>query len=119
MKIKLDLRKVLIASSAIVATVVGSIFLLMYSNNMAVQNEETIDAVANNPFVITPDNLCKQGELMFAYIGENNYIYNLDDESEPLIRQPASILLYASDDTVLYIGHRFRRFTPYAGSYFW
>lgn len=103
MKIKLDLRKVLIASSAIVATVVGSIFLLMYSNNMAVQNEETIDAVANNPFVITPDNLCKQGELMFAYIGENNYIYNLDGESEPLIRQPASILLYASDDTVLYV----------------
>lgn len=103
MKMKLDLRKVLIACSAIVATVVGSIFLLMYSNNMAAQNEGPIDAAANNPFVITPDNLCKQGELMFAYIGENNYIYNLDDESQPLIRQPASILLYASDDTVLYV----------------
>ena len=103
MKIKIDLRKVLVATSAIVAMVFGSIFLIMYSNNMAEENASPIDSATYNSFVITPDNMGKQGELMFAYIGKNNYLYNLDDESKPLIEQPASILLYASDDTVLYV----------------
>lgn len=103
MKIKIDLRKVLVACSAIVAMVFGSIFLVMYSNNKAAENASQTDLAAYNSFVITPDNMGKQGELMFAYIGKNNYLYNLDDESKPLIKQPASILLYASDDTVLYV----------------
>ena len=56
-----------------------------------------------NPKLITPKTMGSYGELMFAYIGEDNYIYDLDNESEPLIKDRASELLYASDDSVLYI----------------
>lgn len=61
------------------------------------------DAIVENDQFITPKTMGSYGELMFAYIGENNYLYNLDDESEPLVRQPAKELLYASDDSVLYL----------------
>lgn len=103
MKIKIDLKKTLIVCSAVTAMVVGSIFLIMYSNNKAEQSNVPIEAAQINSFVITPDNMGKYGELMFAYVGNNNYLYNLDDESTPLIEQPVSFLLYASDDTVLYV----------------
>lgn len=102
-KLKIDLRKGLIAGSAIVAMIVGSLFLIMYANNQKEQTYAPVESAMINSVVITPDNMCKQGELMFAYIGQNNYLYNLDDESKPLVRQPASVLLYASDDTVLYV----------------
>lgn len=103
MKIKMDLQKTIIAISAIIAMIFGSLFLIMYANNKNYESNIPVEAATINSFVITPDNMGKQGELMFAYIGENNYIYNLDDESKPLIEQPASLLLYASDDTVLYV----------------
>ena len=99
----MDLQKTIIAISAIIAMIFGSLFLIMYANNKNYESNIPVEAATINSFVITPDNMGKQGELMFAYIGENNYIYNLDDESKPLIEQPASLLLYASDDTVLYV----------------
>lgn len=103
MKLKIDLRKTLVACSAIAATVVGSLFLIMYANNNAEYGDMPTETGNYNSFVISPDNMGKQGELMFAYIGKDNYIYNLDDETTPLTEQPASLLLYASDDTVLYV----------------
>lgn len=102
-KIKIDLRKVVIAVSAISALITGSIFLLMYSSSKAEIAEPDLKASVSNSIVITPDNMCSYGELMFAYIGKNNYIYNIDDETVPLIEQPASQLLYSSDDTVIYV----------------
>lgn len=102
-KVKIDLRKTVIAISAVVALITGSIFLLMYADNKSESSDFDVEGPIVNSFVLTPDNMCSYGELMFAYIGENNYLYNLDDESKPLIEQAASILLYASDDTVIYI----------------
>lgn len=63
------------------------------------------DAPGNvdNPRLVTPKTMGSYGELMFAYIGEGNYLYNLDDETSPLVKDRASELLYASDDSVLYV----------------
>lgn len=102
MKKYLTLKRVIIASSAIVALIVGSIFLILYSNRFVDRQTEQVGSSKQNPLVLTPKNFGSYGELMFAYIGENNYLYNLDDESKPLIAQPAALLLYASDDTVIY-----------------
>lgn len=102
MKKYLTLKRVIIASSAIVALIVGSIFLILYSNRFVDRQTEQVGSSKQNPLVLTPKNFGSYGELMFAYIGENNYLYNLDDESNPLIAQPAALLLYASDDTVIY-----------------
>lgn len=55
-----------------------------------------------NARLITPKTFGSYGELMFAYVGNGNYLYNLDDESARLIYQPVKELLYASDDSVLY-----------------
>ena len=103
LKIKPNLGRVVVAVSAIVALITGSLLLIMYSNNKAENTDGVVVGSTKNSIVITPDDMGSYGELMFAYIGENNYLYNLDDESKPLIEQPASLLLYASDDTVIYV----------------
>ena len=102
-KQNINLGRTIVAVSAIVAVITGSAFLIMYSDSKVEDSTGAIIAATNNSIVITPDDMGSYGELMFAYIGENNYIYNLDDESKPLIEQPASLLLYASDDTVIYV----------------
>ena len=102
MKKKITLKRVIIAISAVVAMIVGSIFLLLYSGRFIEKQTETIDLSRRNSVVMTPKCYGSYGELMFAYIGENNYIYNLDTDGQPLILQPAALLLYASDDTVIY-----------------
>lgn len=102
MKKVFTLKNIIIALGAVSVTVVGSIFLIMYANRYADSNAATVETSKQNAFVITPKNMGSYGELMFAYIGKDNYLYNLDDESKPLIEQPASLLLYASDDTVIY-----------------
>ena len=103
MKIKKDLRKILIAASAASVAVTGSLFLVLFmGTGIGSDSSEVQEGAADGSFVVTHDNMGSYGELMFAYIGENNYLYNLDDESKPLIEQPASYLLYASDDTVIY-----------------
>ncbi len=74
-----------------------------------IAGDRTVNAPAETtvppqiPWIIGPDHFGSYGELMFAYIGENNLLYNLDDESLPLTQDPASELLYASDDSVLYL----------------
>lgn len=102
MKKVITVKRVIIAASAIITLIVGSVFLILYSNRFIDKQTESIGTSKQNSIVLTPKNFGSYGELMFAYIGENNYIYNLDDESQPLILQPAALLLYASDDTVIY-----------------
>jgi peptidoglycan hydrolase-like protein with peptidoglycan-binding domain len=101
-KNKLSLEKIVIVISAIVATLTGSVFLILYSRNFISTQVDSVGTSNANSVVLTSKNFGSYGELMFAYIGKNNYIYNLDDESKPLIEQPATLLLYASDDTVIY-----------------
>lgn len=101
-KKKLSLEKIVIVISAIVATLTGSVFLILYSRNFISTQVDSVGTSNANSVVLTSKNFGSYGELMFAYIGENNYIYNLDDESKPLIEQPATLLLYTSDDTVIY-----------------
>lgn len=102
MKKVFTLKRVIIAASAVTATVVGCIFLILYANRYAGEQSQTVEPSKQNAVVITPKTMGSYGELMFAYIGKNNYLYNLDDESVPLVEQPAKELLYASDDTVIY-----------------
>ena len=108
MKKHVTLKRMIIALSAVAATVVGCIFLIMYSQREIDESPDgTPDSAAESgaaktPALITPKSFCSCGELMFAYIGKDGYLYNLDDESKPLIEQPADELLYASDDTVIY-----------------
>ena len=108
MKKHVTLKRMIIALSAVAATVVGCIFLIMYSQREIDESPDgTPDSAAESgaaktPALITPKSFCSCGELMFAYIGKGGYLYNLDDESKPLIEQPADELLYASDDTVIY-----------------
>lgn len=108
MKKHVTLKRMIIALSAVAATVVGCIFLIMYSQREIDDSPDgTPDSAAESgaaktPALITPKSFCSCGELMFAYIGKDGYLYNLDDESKPLIEQPADELLYASDDTVIY-----------------
>ena len=103
LKLKPNLGRVVVAVSAIIALVTGSIFLILYSNRKAENSGSVVVGSAKNSIVITPDDMGSYGELMFAYIGKGNYLYNLDDETKPLIEQPATLLLYASDDTVIYV----------------
>lgn len=102
MKKIFTLRRTIIAVSAVVALIVGSTFLIMYAGQFMDKQGMNVEPAQNNVIVLTPNNFESYGELMFAYIGENNYLYNLDDESSTLIEEPASLLLYASDDTVIY-----------------
>lgn len=102
MKKVFTLKRMIIAAGAVSATVVGSIFLIMYANQHSDSQSKSVEPSKQNAFVISPKTMGSYGELMFAYIGKDNYLYNLDDESKPLIDQPATQLLYASDDTVIY-----------------
>lgn len=75
---------------------------------LVLASDRTVDVSSDsehryeNARLITPKTFGSYGELMFAYVGEGNFLYNLDDESRPLIQQPVKELLYASDDSVLY-----------------
>lgn len=110
MKEWFNLKRVIAIIAAVSVTACGCMFFVMYSNshikekaiegNHGKQEQGEVHPSAIN--VITPDNMCSYGELMFAYIGKNNYLYNLDNDKKPLIMEPATSLLYASDDTVLY-----------------
>lgn len=102
MKKKIGLKKVVIVVAAVCSFVTGSIFMVLYANQYAEERGTTFTPSTYNSNVITPKSMGSYGELMFAYIGEDNYLYDLDDESSPLVYQPAAILLYASDDTVIY-----------------
>lgn len=99
---KTSARQIIIVAAAVSALVTGGIFMMLYANRYADENGGSVEASTYNSIVLTPKNMGSYGELMFAYIGEGNYLYNLDDESEPLINQKAALLLYASDDTVIY-----------------
>lgn len=85
----------------ILAAVSLSVFLVLASDRTS--SEQSGELSAGHIRMVTPKHFGSYGELMFAYIGEGNCLYNLDDESVPLIKQPAQELLYASDDSVLYV----------------
>lgn len=114
MKKIFTLKRVIAVISAISVTVCGSLFFVIYANSQIKTDTPTQESVADekgeettklNPStvnVITPSSECSYGELMFAYIGKNNYLYNLDKDKKPLVLERASSLLYASDDSVLY-----------------
>lgn len=98
---KFTLTRWIATIGCIVAAMALSVFLFLASD----RTEDSFDdaVTAESARFITPKTMGSYGELMFAYIGEHNYLYNLDDESEPLVRQPVKELLYASDDSVLYL----------------
>lgn len=98
---KFTLTRWIATIGCFIAAMALSVFLFLASDRT---EDALVDVVtAENDRFITPKTMGSYGELMFAYIGEHNYLYNLDDESEPLVRQPAKELLYASDDSVLYL----------------
>lgn len=98
---KFTLTRWIATIGCLVAAMALSVFLFLASDRT--ENALVDAATAENDRFITPKTMGSYGELMFAYIGEHNYLYNLDDESEPLVCQPAKELLYASDDSVLYL----------------
>lgn len=111
MKNWLNIKRVIAIISAVSVTICASLFVVMYANSrvkikVAEDNnsgeKKEISAEHSAVNVITPSCECSYGELMFAYIGKNNFLYNLDNDNVPLVNEPASSLLYASDDTVLY-----------------
>ena len=99
---KMTLTRLIATVGCLLAAISLSVFLFMASDRT--EPETTVSATAaENPRFVTPKSMGSYGELMFAYVGLNNYLYNLDDESQPLVRQPVKELLYASDDSVLYL----------------
>ena len=106
MKKFLNIKRVVAIIAVLSVTVCGSIFFILYADSgieeKVEKTTEHSEYAADTVNVITPANYCSYGELMFAYIGKDNYIYNLDNDKTPLIKDPASTLLYASDDSVLY-----------------
>ena len=99
---KITLTRLIATIGCLMAAASLSVFLFMYSDRT--EPEMAMDATAaENPRIVTPKTMGSYGELMFAYVGEHNYLYNLDDETTPLVRQPVKELLYASDDSVLYL----------------
>ena len=86
---------------SLLSSVAAVVFIILAVNQS--QESVAMSGNVNNPKVITPRSMGAYGELMFSYIGENNYLYDLDDESVPLVCDRASELLYASDDSILYI----------------
>ena len=103
MKKPIKIQRLIVALAAVSSVVCGGTFMLLYAGRLLDEGGTAGgDAAGKAPYVITPHHFGSYGELMFAYVGEHNYLYDLDDESQPLIEQPASQLLYASDDTVLY-----------------
>lgn len=98
---KLSMTRLIATIGCLMAAVSLSVFLVLASDRTSF--DQSNDLTSGHIRMITPKHFGSYGELMFAYIGEGNYLYNLDDESVPLIRQPAKELLYASDDSVLYV----------------
>lgn len=99
---KWTLTRIIATCGCILAAAALSVFLILASDRT--EEAPAADAALRyeNARMITPRTFSSYGELMFAYVGENNYLYNLDDESAPLVYQPVKELLYASDDSVLY-----------------
>jgi peptidoglycan hydrolase-like protein with peptidoglycan-binding domain len=101
------MKHVVISASAVVALCAAAVFVLLYAGglvNEKMGDEETeAGEGAYLSRVVSPSDMGSYGELMFAYVGEDNYIYTLDDESAPLVEDRVSRLLYASDDSVLYV----------------
>ena len=98
---KWSLTRVIATAGCIIAAASAAVFMVLLSDRTGESFTEA-EYPFENARMITPKTYGSYGELMFAYIGEHNYIYNLDDESVPLVYQPAKELLYASDDSVLY-----------------
>lgn len=97
-----SLSRLISAIGCVLAAVALAVFFLIAGDRTVDPSEEkTSQPIA--PWIVRPDHFGSYGELMFAYIGENNLLYNLDDESVPLTRDAAGELLYASDDSVLYL----------------
>lgn len=98
---KLTLTQWIATIGCLLAATALSVFLFLASDRT---EEVTVESMSTEVGrFISPKTMGSYGELMFAYIGENNYLYDLDDESQPLVRQPVKELLYASDDSVLYL----------------
>lgn len=99
---KITLTRLIATIGCLAAAAALSVFLVLASDKTEVDITDTAKP-AENPRFVTPKTMGSYGELMFAYIGESNYLYNLDDESKPLVHQPVKELLYASDDSVLFL----------------
>ena len=98
---KWTLTRIIATIGCILAAISLAVFLALATD----RTEDPTDNSAQhfeNARLITPKTFGSYGELMFAYVGNGNYLYNLDDESVPLVYQPVKELLYASDDSVLY-----------------
>lgn len=98
---KWSLTRVIATCGCIIAALSLSVFLILATDRVD-ENYSESDLPFVNARMITPKTFGSYGELMFAYVGNHNYLYNLDDESAPIIEQPVKELLYASDDSVLY-----------------
>lgn len=98
---KWTLTRIIATTGCLLAAISLSVFLVLASNRTEDSSHE-MEYPYKNAWMITPRTFGSYGELMFAYVGRDNYLYNLDDESVPLVRQPVKELLYASDDSVLY-----------------
>lgn len=98
---KFTLTQWIATIGCLLAAMALSVFLFLSSDRT--EDVFVESATAEIDRFITPKTKGSYGELMFAYIGENNFLYDLDDESEALVRQPVKELLYASDDSVLYL----------------
>ena len=97
---KLTLTQWIATIGCLLAATALSVFLFLASDRT---EEVTVESMSTEVGrFISPKTMGSYGELMFAYIGENNYLYDLDDESQPLVRQPVKEQLYATDDSVLY-----------------
>lgn len=99
---KITLTRLIATIGCLVASAALSVFLVLASDKTEAEHPISAQAAAN-PRFITTKTMGSYGELMFAYIGKDNYLYNLDDETQPLVRQPVKELLYASDDSVLFL----------------
>ena len=98
---KWSLTRIIATFGCLVASISLALFIVLASDR-SVDTGEGLSLPFANASLIRPKNYGSYGELMFAYVGPNNYLYNLDDETHPLIQQPVKELLYASDDSVLY-----------------
>ena len=98
---KWSLTRKIATVGCILAAISLSVFIILASD----RTEDSSDTTAMpfvNAAVISPKTYGSYGELMFAYVGQGNRLYNLDNESNPVINQPVRELLYASDDSILY-----------------
>ena len=98
---KWTLTRIIATTGCLLAAISLAVFLALASDRVEDSSNDPTQRY-ENARLITPKTFGSYGELMFAYAGENNYLYDLDNESIPLICQPVKELLYASDDSVLY-----------------